>query len=106
MDGKIVRTGHSAEATAAREAKEELGVEVEISEKLGVREFSEDQYVMHYTWYLAKVKGPTQPSIGEPDKYDGLQPFSQSELTAMRSEFTGNTQNFHDAWVAGEFTLS
>jgi 8-oxo-dGTP diphosphatase len=104
VDGKIVRSGRSAEETVRHELKEEVGVDVEISRKLGDREFSEDQYVMHYSWYLGEIV-VGKPIIGEPDKYDDLQYFSQTQLSSMRDELSGNTRNFLDAWVAGEVTL-
>jgi 8-oxo-dGTP diphosphatase len=106
VDGKIIRSGHSAEETVEREIKEELNVDIDIVKKLGEREFSEDQYVMHYTWYLGKIKGDAESAIGEPDKYDGLKAFSLSELQTMRTQLSGNTRNFTDAWAAGEFVLN
>jgi 8-oxo-dGTP pyrophosphatase MutT (NUDIX family) len=105
VDGKIIRSGHSAEETVVREIQEELKLGIEIVKKLGDREFSEDQYVMHYTWYLGKIIGGDEPAIGEPDKYDDLRAFSLSELKAMREQLSGNTRNFADAWAAGEFSL-
>jgi 8-oxo-dGTP pyrophosphatase MutT (NUDIX family) len=106
VNGQIVRSGATAEATVERELKEELCVDVEIVKRLGDREFSEDQYVMHYTWYLGKIKGEDEPAIGEPEKYDGLRAFSLTDLQHMRDQLSGNTKNFADAWAAGEFTLS
>ena len=105
VGGRIVRSGASAEATVERELAEELCVDVAIVKKLGDREFSEDQYIMHYTWYLGTVKGDAEPAIGEPDKYDGLRAFSLSDLQSHRDQLSGNTKNFADAWAAGEFTL-
>lgn len=105
VDGKIVRSGRTAEETVERELKEELKVDIHIVKKLGDREFSEDQYVMHYTWYLGQIKGSAEPAIGEPDKYDGLKAFSLEDLQGMREQLSGNTRNFADAWAAGEFSL-
>jgi 8-oxo-dGTP pyrophosphatase MutT (NUDIX family) len=105
VDGKIVRSGRSAEDTVVREIKEELSVDIEIAKKLGDREFSEDTYVMHYTWYLGKITDDSEPAIGEPDKYDGLRYFSQDDLGAIISELSPNTVNFLEAWRTHEFTL-
>lgn len=105
VDGKIVRSGHSAEDTVRRELKEEVGVDVEVIKELGNRNFDEDTYTMHYTWYLGRIKSG-KPLIGEPEKYDGIRYFSQSELQIMKAELSGNTINFLDAWLAGEFNMS
>lgn len=105
VDGKIVRSGHSAEHTAEREIKEELNVSVDIVRKLGDREFTDNNgFVCHYSWYLARIKAGT-PSGGEPDRFDDLRAFSQAELQAMRAELSSNTRNFLDG-LAGENSLS
>jgi 8-oxo-dGTP diphosphatase len=105
VDGKIVRSGRSEEDTVSRELKEEVGVDVRIVRRLGAREFDEDTYTMHYTWFLGQITAG-QPTIGEPDKYDDLRYFGQAELEVMRPELSGNTKNFLGAWIAGEFTIN
>jgi 8-oxo-dGTP pyrophosphatase MutT (NUDIX family) len=104
VDGAIVRSGHSAMDTVLREIKEEVSVDIRIIRELGAKEFNEDAFTMHYTWFLGVITAGA-PAIGEPDKYDDLRYFSQNQLQAMRPQLSGNTQNFLDAWVAGEFAL-
>jgi len=104
VDGKVVRSGASAEDTVVRELKEELKVDIEIVKQLGDREFGEDQYTMHYTWYLGKIT-IGEPAIGEPDKYDDLRAFSMADLQAARDQLSGNTKNFLDAWASGQLNL-
>src|SRR5258706_16067781 len=87
VDGKIVPSGATPEATAEREMDEELNAQVHIVRKLGEREFKDNGgYISHFSWYEAKIKGGAEPSIGEPYKYDGLKAFSKSQLHAMRGE--------------------
>ena len=105
VNGKIVRSGRSEEETVAKELKEEVGVSVRIVRRLGAREFHEDVYTMHYTWFLGRIE-EGEPAIGEPDKYDDIGYFSQTQLQTIRGELSGNTKNFLDAWGAGEFKLN
>jgi ADP-ribose pyrophosphatase YjhB (NUDIX family) len=105
VSGVIVASGHSALDTVLREMNEELTVQVRVIRQLGSKEFTEDQYVMHYTWFLAKIMDG-KASIGEPDKYDSLRYFSQAELRSLYAELSENTKNFLDAWTNNEFSLN
>src|SRR5580704_4245349 len=100
QDGRIVETGRTAMDTVLKEIDEEVGVAVKIVRQLGAREFTEDGFTMHYSWFLGTIDKGT-PTIGEPDKYDDLKYFSQQQLAGMRSELSGNTKNFLEAWAAG-----
>jgi ADP-ribose pyrophosphatase YjhB (NUDIX family) len=106
VDGKIVPSGRHSEEVAETEIKEELDADVHIVRELGNREFDDPNgYTCLFTWYEAKIKNGSEPSIGEPDKYDGLKAFSKAELHAMRDELSSNARNLLDAWEAGQFTL-
>lgn len=105
VNGKIVRSGATPEATVVREMKEELLIDVEVIRRLGAHEVKEDDYTMQFAWYLGKIVGGT-PTIGEPDVHDDLRAFTQAEMHAMRDQLSGNTKNFLNAWVADEFSLS
>jgi 8-oxo-dGTP diphosphatase len=105
IPGGKIDPGESPEQTVVREIKEEVAVDIRIIRQLGTRDFTEDDFTMTYTWFLGEITAGT-PAIGEPDTYDDLRYFTQAGLQAIQSELSGNTQNFLDAWLAGEFHLS
>jgi 8-oxo-dGTP pyrophosphatase MutT (NUDIX family) len=104
-DGRLVSTGRTPEETVEKEMGEELTVEVDIIRKLGEREFDDNGYICHFTWYLGRVKAGSKPRIGEPHVFDDLKAFSRAELVAMRGKLSSNTRNFLDVWVEGELNL-
>jgi len=104
IPGGKIDQGESAKQAVVREIQEEVGVHVKIVRQLGAKEFNEDVYTMHYSWYLGNIEEGT-PHIGEPDKYDDLRYFDLTSLENVRSELSGNTVNFLDAWSRGEFTV-
>jgi 8-oxo-dGTP diphosphatase len=67
--GKVI-AGETPRETAIREFKEELNCDIEIIRKIGEKEFEEDEKVMLYTWFLAKIRDGQTPTIGEPNVHD------------------------------------
>ncbi len=104
IPGGKIDPGESEQETVVREIHEEVAVDIELIKRLGAREFHEDAFTMHYTWYLGRITHG-QPMIGEPAQYNDLRYFSRSELEKIRSELSGNTKNFLDAWLTGEFKV-
>ncbi len=103
VPGGKIEEGEEAISTAAREIQEELGVEVNILKELGSKEFTEDNFMMHYTWYLAEItKG--EPRLME-DNYDELRYFSWADLTKMTEQLSPNTRNLVAAYVNNEINL-
>lgn len=98
IPGGKIDSGESETDTVIRESKEELDCDIKITERLGDQEFKEDGYTLHYTWFRAEV-ATGKPKIGEPDKYDGIDYFTKSQLQKMRPQLSPNTVNFLDAWV-------
>jgi 8-oxo-dGTP diphosphatase len=78
---------------AAREALEELGVQVKIIRELGSESFEEDGHTIMYTWFLGDTKS-VEPTIGEPDKYDDIRYWPIRELGATAETISPNTVNF------------
>jgi 8-oxo-dGTP diphosphatase len=93
-----------AKKTAAREVREEAGIEVEIISELGTREFNEDSFTMIYTWYLAEIIDGV-PSIQEPRVHDQCGYFSIEALKEMNSELSPNARNFLDEVTAGRVAI-
>jgi 8-oxo-dGTP pyrophosphatase MutT (NUDIX family) len=76
-DGRLVSTGRTPEETVEKEMREELTVEVDIIRKLGEREFDDNGYICHFTWYLGRVKAGSKPKIGEPHVFDDVKAFTK-----------------------------
>lgn len=93
IPGGKIDPGEDTKVTAIREVEEELGIDVEITEILGDKEFTEDDFTMHYTWFAAKIISG-KPKINEPHTFDGLRYFSKQDMEAHMSELSPNTQNF------------
>ncbi|MFI6520406.1 NUDIX hydrolase [Spirillospora sp. NPDC050679] len=101
--GKLEPAESAAEA-AYREIKEELGVDVEIIEKLGSRSFQEDGRTMTYTWFRAKISSGT-PAVQEPQTHDELRYFDVKELVDLEDELSANTVNFLAEVKVGRISL-
>lgn len=76
--------------TAKREVTEELGIEVDIAEEIGRKDFIEDNHQMGYIWYKAEIISGN-PTPAE-DKHDKLDYFSWDELRG-RKDLSPNARN-------------
>lgn len=92
IPGGKIDEGENPEQTAKREVKEELGIDVEIIDKIGEKEFSEDGYSMDYVWYIAKIISG-KPKLME-EKFDDFKYFSLDELGEIKGELSPNALNF------------
>jgi 8-oxo-dGTP pyrophosphatase MutT (NUDIX family) len=104
IPGGKIEPGESEAETVVREVHEELDVDVRLLRRLGSEHFAEDNYFMHYTWYLGEITSGT-PAIGEPQTFDDLRYFSCADLAAMTDELSGNTVNFLAAWAEKKFVI-
>jgi 8-oxo-dGTP diphosphatase len=93
IPGGKIEPNEEPEVAAAREALEELGIEVSIIRELGSENFEEDGHSIMYTWFLGDIKD-AEPTIGEPDKYDGIRYWPIQELTETTEIISPNTANF------------
>lgn len=64
--------GESLSETAIREAKEEIGCDVEIVRALGNTFFKAVGYDLDYAWFLAKIMKKQTPKIAIKKEYDDL----------------------------------
>ena len=88
--GGKIEEGENPMSAAKREVKEELGIEVEITDEIGRKDFKEDDYEMGYVWFKAKIISGKPEPIEE--KHDKIQYFSWEELKLM-NELSPNTKN-------------
>lgn len=78
---------------AKREAKEELGIEVDISDEIGRQDFEEDGHQFGYTWYRATIlSGVPKPAE---KKHDRIEYIPWEELRSMEN-LSLNTKNLVD----------
>lgn len=104
IPGGKIEPGEDARATAARELKEELGIEVEVRHQLGEKHFEDEGRIMHYTWFAANIVDG-QPTIMEPQVHDQIAYYSVDELKAMHHLVSANTRNFLDAVTRGDIRI-
>jgi 8-oxo-dGTP pyrophosphatase MutT (NUDIX family) len=98
LPGGKIKPGEAAPAAAIREAKEELGVDVEIVKPLGSAGFSETDRSMNYTWFHTEIiSGSPAPMEAI---FDDLQAFSWTDLVT-RSDLSSNVKNLIAAYPAG-----
>ncbi len=70
--GGKVEVGEHPEQTALREAKEELGVAVDLLRSLGYKDFHLDGRHIRSHKFLAEIRARQTPRIAEPDQFRDL----------------------------------
>ncbi len=93
MPGGKVEQGESPAQAAAGEVAEELGVSVEIGEKIGQAEFVFDGQNWLYHWFEAKIISG-EPQIMEPSKFDVMQYFSTQQMKNDLEQMSSNLRNY------------
>lgn len=93
MPGGKVEQGESPAQAAAGEVAEELGVSVEIGEKIGQAEFVFDGQNWLYHWFKAKIISG-EPQIMEPSKFDVMQYFSTQQMKNDLEQMSSNLRNY------------
>ncbi len=91
VPGGKIDEGETAEQTAIREIEEELGVKVQTVKLLGKAEFVEDDYTLHYSWYLAEVT-EGNVKVMEPEVFDQLGYHTEADLRADKLVISKGTQ--------------
>ena len=90
------------EQAAIREVQEELGVSVEIIKELGHKSFKEEDFVMSYVWFKARILSGT-PKLME-KSFDKLEHFAWDELR-KRTDLSENTKNLVNAYYNNKISL-
>ena len=92
LPGGKVEPGENFAATAAREAREELGVDVTIGESLGNAHFEHVGIDWSYTWFSAQLNGD-EPRINEPHTFDDIAYWSIAKLRKKTEDISPNLIN-------------
>lgn len=104
LPGGKVEQGESKEQAAVRECKEELACDVTLINVLGEKSFQEENVVMHYTWFQAKIDDEQIPHIGEPETFDSLIYIPLSSLATY--SLSPNMKNLLNEVTRGTVVLS
>jgi 8-oxo-dGTP diphosphatase len=104
IPGGKIEIGEEPAAAAIRELAEELGISAQIVKNLGEQDFSEDDYVMHYTWFLVKITSGI-PHITE-TKFDNLRYFTWENLSKIKNELSPNTKNLLENYLSGKLNIN
>jgi 8-oxo-dGTP diphosphatase len=104
IPGGKIELGETPEAAAIRELREEMGVDVRITQKLGSRTFAEDEHEFDYTWFMAEITSG-QPRLQELEMYDKWGYFSLVMLTQRYDELSPGIKSFLEAMAYDEIVL-
>lgn len=104
IPGGKLDPGEDERMAAARELREEMGIEVKLERHLGTRSFIQDGYKMEYTWFLATIASGT-PRVREHDIHDRCEFLKIADLAGMIGELSPNTRNFVEEIAGGRIRL-
>lgn len=91
LPGGKVEPDEPAEQTAIRELQEELGVIVDVKQRIGGTAFKANDNQYEYAWFLATIEEGTL-TIGKPDTFDDFRYFTFHELGTI--DLSDNMQQF------------
>ncbi len=95
IPGGKVEVGETLEQAAAREIKEELGIDVKVNSIMGAQEFIDNNSKFHYTWFAAEIVSGN-PAVMEPEAFDDVRYFSLQNMRANQDILSINVRNFLD----------
>ena len=104
LPGGKIESFESAQDAAVREIKEELGVHIEIIQKLGTKDFIDDDYKMSYTWFEARFCEAEEPEIKELQTFEELRYILLDDL--KKYHLSPNMLNFVKALEEQQIFLS
>jgi 8-oxo-dGTP diphosphatase len=93
IPGGKLDPGEDESATATRELREEMGIEVTLERQLGTRTFMQDGYTMVYTWFLATIASGT-PQVREREIHDRFAFLKMADLRGIIDQLSPNARNF------------
>lgn len=103
LPGGKVEAGEGTAEAAAREAYEELRVNVDLKKELGTTEFVHNGKEYVYHWYLAEIQPDQIIEIGEPDTHESFEYLPIDEL--HNHNLSPNVKNFLDSLRQGDVVL-
>lgn len=109
IPGGKIDAGEEPHATVIREAKEELGVDIEIVGLLGDKHCTEETakgtFTNHFTWYRAVIVQGA-PQVMEPHTFDDIGYHAIGDLAKMTTGISAAARDFTAEVVAGRIKYS
>lgn len=102
--GGKIDPGETANQAAIRKIKEEIGIIVKLTHKVGDGDFTEGNQPYHYTWFQAVINSGT-PALAEPQTFTELNYFSWDEMKATKDQLSAGTQTLTDLHRNHKLTL-
>jgi 8-oxo-dGTP diphosphatase len=102
LPGGKLEEGEDLQAAAIREVQEEVGIAVSISREIGTANFDDNGVTWEYHWFEANIVNG-EPTIGEPDRYDGVDYFDIFQVDPKTVSI--NIINLIDAAQTGAIQL-
>ncbi|TAH34826.1 NUDIX hydrolase [Candidatus Saccharibacteria bacterium] len=81
LPGGEIMPGETAEQTAVRSVREELGIDARITKTLGDGDYEKDDAQYHFVWFQAS--SDARPGLREANKFDDARYFKFSLLHGM-----------------------
>lgn len=103
LPGGKLELGETSREATIREAREELGVGVEILGKLGVDRFVDKGDMLIYSWYWVSITEGT-PTPDE-EGFDRAEYFSWEQIKDMEDQLSANMKNLLKAYENKELKL-
>jgi 8-oxo-dGTP diphosphatase len=99
LPGGKLEKNESPEEAATREAREELGIDVSIINKIGEKGFNDSQVHWNYHWFSVEIISG-KPVVMEPEIFDDLSYFDIHRGKMHPQKFSVNVRNLVDFLIA------
>jgi mutator protein MutT len=93
LPGGKVEAGEMLEEAAIREAQEEIGVDVEVTKRIGNAHFEHVGIDWSYTWFIAVITKNQKPIVAEAHTFDDIAYWNIEDLRKKTEDISPNLIN-------------